>query len=241
MAHILNDRIVCDKSDPVLKIRLPPELLKWIIEDADFRGTSVQDMLCELLFDRFYRVLDTRGHLQVLNPLERKLRAEMRYRRQDDEYRYKRESAASRAMPEELRTYKKPSKGPGIDWAEYTALRATNIQVLELEEYAVHRRVKSKVRTRAEVEEVSKRMAARGIVANSISIRGKSIDLRSRGTGAGRLPPSEVTVRKPTPDKRFTNKQYSAEETTRVTEAYDAVMEELRAEGFDLRDRCKGL
>jgi len=186
MARVLNDLILYSTSDPVLKISVPANLKNWIQEAAAYRETTVQQMIADMLFDRFHHVQDVTGQYRKLNNLEKTLRTHSFWRNQDAKCRA-REKAKVKLKPIPLTAQAKAANKQHT-WAAYTKLRAANIRLLEQQEFALARRVPALRRTSAELEELSAKLDARGITAVKILVDGRQTGLRPEGyrSGTGR-------------------------------------------------------
>lgn len=180
MAEILDNRIVCDKTDPRLNTRIPVSLLYWVDEAATYRGISTEELVNETLFYFFGRKPNTKGEYEVFNDLEKARRAKLLYTRWNRMYdeRRKKVEAESKARtitpPEVMASIKR------IDWASYTRLREANLARIELKAFRIEG-IGTTKRTPEELEAIRAQLEAKGIKQNTIRLEnGTKVWVRSR-------------------------------------------------------------
>lgn len=139
MAELGKGRIVCTDDDPSINIRIPAQLMLWTFNAAQFRGITMEELICDTLFINFYRELDEYGRVRD-NDIERSRRAAISALR-----------ASNRPSSPSLSVYAAHEReGRDIElefpkgklvswdtWTKYQELRAENINKLLKEELLV--------------------------------------------------------------------------------------------------------
>lgn len=141
MARIYKDRIECDKSDPIIRIRSPSLVKYWAERAAVTRGMTLEELINELLFDRFHMIKGPDGKFKQHNHLERVERRHLVTQRMALTNTKKRDLKLRDMAQKQIKAdvalvcarYKAKKKGaplPGIDWEAFRKLRQDNIRRL---------------------------------------------------------------------------------------------------------------
>lgn len=133
MARIYKDRIECDKSDPIIRIRSPAQVKYWTERAAAYRGMTLEELINELLYDRFHMISTGNNQYMKHNTLERVERRHYCSLRMAVANSKKRDAKLKdlATQKEKQRTAKSHQyRLPGIDWESYRKLRQDNIRRL---------------------------------------------------------------------------------------------------------------